>query len=115
MRGPDTVLWQEHTAQTPFTPARRFQLPESGICPGRRAARNPVRVEATDDGGRWINYRGGNFYVPIHVPLPKPASPGMVQFQELADEIIHAEMDRNSWTLMHRFNLCHDLLDRVGP
>jgi len=23
-------------------------------------------------------------------------------------------MGRNSWTLMHRFNLCHDLLDRVG-
>ena len=23
-------------------------------------------------------------------------------------------MGRNSWTLMHRFNLCHDLLDRVA-
>ncbi|MFP3983278.1 MAG: phosphohistidine-like domain-containing protein [Desulfurivibrionaceae bacterium] len=31
----------------------------------------------------------------------------------LADEIIQAETGQNSWTLMHRFNLCHDFLDRV--
>jgi alpha-glucan,water dikinase len=33
------------------------------------------------------------------------------QVRELADEIVGEEMGRSSWTLMHRFNLCHDLLD----
>ena len=114
MRSPDTVLWQEHTAQTPFARREGFNSLELEFAQADAPLGIQFVLKQTDDGGRWINYRGGNFYVPVHVPLPKPASPGMVQFQELADEIIHAEMDRNSWTLMHRFNLCHDLLDRVG-
>ena len=36
----------------------------------------------------------------------------MGDLTRLADEIIQAETGRNSWTLMHRYNLCHDLLDR---
>jgi len=35
------------------------------------------------------------------------------KLDDIAEEIIHAEVERNSWTLMHRFNLCYDLLDRV--
>ena len=114
MRGPDTVLWQEHTAQTPFARREGFNSLELEFAQADAPLGIQFVLKQTDDGGRWINHRGGNFYVPVHVPLPKPASPGMVQFQELADEIIHAERDRNSWTLMHRFNLCHDLLERVG-
>jgi len=114
MRGPDTILWQEHTAQTPFTKREGFNSLEMEFAQTDAPLGIQFVLKQTDDGGRWINNRGGNFYVPVHLPLPQPASPGMVQFQELADEIIHAEMDRNSWTLMHRFNLCHDLLDRVA-
>ncbi len=33
------------------------------------------------------------------------------QLQDLADRILDAEVGKSSWTLMHRFNLCHDLLD----
>jgi alpha-glucan,water dikinase len=72
---------------------------------------------------RWDNNNGKNYRLALPVfrssslsaeeilreerPLPDP------QLFHLAQEIIHAEMSRNSWTLMHRFNLCYELLDRV--
>ncbi|NOY39356.1 MAG: hypothetical protein GXO95_03790 [Nitrospirae bacterium] len=56
--------------------------------------------------GRWIKNRGQNFYVPV-------AGQKEVPLSQLAEEIIRAEMGNHSWTLMHRFNLCHDLLENV--
>ena len=68
------------------------------------------------DEGRWDNNHGHNYQ--IEVPSkggqashgPSLGSSGL---DHLAGEIIQKEMGRNSWTLMHRFNLCYDLLDRV--
>jgi alpha-glucan, water dikinase len=63
--------------------------------------------------GRWFKDRGRNFYVPL-VLSPEPGSAlGSPELSDLADEIVGHETGRNSWTLMHRFNLCYDLLDRV--
>lgn len=114
MRSPETVLWQEHTAQTPFIHQAGFNSLNLEFAEADAPLGIQFVLKRSDDSGQWINYRGGNFYVPILVPPPQPASAGMAQLKELADEIIHAEMNRNSWTLMHRFNLCHDLLERVG-
>lgn len=113
LRGPDTILWQEHTAQTLFTRNQGFNSVHLEFAQAEAPLGIQFVLRQTEDGGRWINYRGGNFYVPIHVSLPKPVSPGMASFTALADETIRAEMGHNSWTLMHRFNLCHDLLERV--
>jgi len=66
------------------------------------------------DENRWIKYRGGNFYIPIRELNEKGRYPGSPEFSRMADEIIRAEMGKHSWTLMHRFNLCHDLLERIG-
>jgi alpha-glucan,water dikinase len=57
---------------------------------------------------RWDNNGGRNY----KIVLDPTVTPGIVAPTALADEIIQAEA-HNSWTLMHRFNLCHDLLDRV--
>ncbi len=63
--------------------------------------------------GEWINNHGENFYIPVHESSQKETSGEPPQISSIADEIIRAEMGHNSWTLMHRFNLCYDLLDRV--
>jgi alpha-glucan,water dikinase len=64
--------------------------------------------------GRWENNRGRNYSVPISGDeRPGDASLGSRQLDSLAEEIIGREMSGNSWTLMHRFNLCYDLLDRA--
>ncbi len=68
------------------------------------------------DTGRWDNNHGKNY----HIRLPGFEAPSLlssgVNSDDLAgirDEIIEREMGRHSWTLMHRFNLCYDLLERV--
>jgi alpha-glucan,water dikinase len=68
--------------------------------------------------GRWDNNRGKNYR--IEMPgYERPAPPAVEKTSagivaEIAGEIINKETGRNSWTLMHRFDLCHDLLDRAA-
>ncbi|MDA8171152.1 MAG: hypothetical protein M0Z48_04900 [Nitrospiraceae bacterium] len=74
--------------------------------------------------GHWDNNLGRNYRIELPGPIAPPASPGtpapgplegrMGDIDFLAREIIQKEMGQNSWTLMHRFNLCCDLLDKVG-
>jgi len=110
---PETVLWQDHTAQTPFTWVEPFNTLHLEIPAADAPLGIPFVLKKAWDGGRWINYRGGNFYVPILTPM-RPAARGLAQLAPFANEIVQAEMVRNSWSLMHRFNLCHDLLERAG-
>jgi alpha-glucan,water dikinase len=66
------------------------------------------------DEERWLKDRGRNFYIPVAELLNQDQYNGSASYSHIAREIIGAEMGRNSWTLMHRFNLCHDLLDKAG-
>jgi alpha-glucan,water dikinase len=64
------------------------------------------------DTGRWIKDGDRNFYIPLTISAGMEGL-GSPELSDIAEEIIEHEMGRNSWTLMHRFNLCYDLLDRV--
>jgi alpha-glucan,water dikinase len=65
--------------------------------------------------GRWDNNRGRNYR--IEIPQTHEVSSTTYfddpELDRLAGEIIEKEMSRNSWTLMHRFDLCYDLLDEI--
>ncbi len=67
------------------------------------------------ENSRWDNNRGRNYR--IEIPLPQRTADssafGSNELMNIAEEIIDHEVGHNSWTLMHRFNLCYDLLDRV--
>jgi alpha-glucan,water dikinase len=65
------------------------------------------------EADRWDNNLGRNYQIPLVVPSENEVSLGHPKLAVIADEIIEKEMSRNSWTLMHRFNLCYDLLDKV--
>jgi alpha-glucan,water dikinase len=109
---PGTIVVQATAAQTPFVgnaSANRLIL-EIG---DSEAPSGMVFVLNQLDSGRWLKNRGSNFYVPILGTLDPVASLEDAQLAPLADEIIEREMSHNSWTLMHRFNLCYDLLDKV--
>jgi alpha-glucan,water dikinase len=113
MLGSNTILLQNHTAQTAFGPFETWnvlhlEFPEADAPLGIQFV-----LKQKEDGGRWFKYRGGNFYVPVHSGMQKQVSLGASEFTQLADEIIRSEMTHNSWTLMHRFNLCYEMLDRV--
>ncbi|MDA8432566.1 MAG: hypothetical protein M0Z60_06345, partial [Nitrospiraceae bacterium] len=81
---------------------------------GRQDLRSVDFVIFFPDENRWDNNRGKNY----RIELPGPPSPdeallGGRVAAEIAGEIIERETSRNSWTLMHRFNLCYDLLDKA--
>jgi alpha-glucan, water dikinase len=113
MRGPNTTLWQNHTAQTAFSPFETWNILHLEFPEAEAPLGIQFVLNQKEDGGRWFKYRGGNFYVPVRSGMQKQVSLGASEFAQLADEIIRSEMANNSWTLMHRFNLCYDMLDRV--
>ncbi len=108
----DTTLFQDKAAQTPFADYEGMQRLSLSI-PLQDAPAGIPFVLHQPGTGRWIKDGGNNFFVPLTPPGAGTASLHDSLLQELADEIIAKEMSRNSWTLMHRFNLCCDLLDRV--
>jgi alpha-glucan,water dikinase len=61
--------------------------------------------------GQWLKVNGQDIYLALAQGDRKEDDVfGSETVRELAEQIIHEEMSRGSWTLMHRFNLCHDLL-----
>jgi alpha-glucan,water dikinase len=113
LRPPGTVLNEEHTVQTPFAlrdglNQLRLEISEAEAPMGLQFVLKQV------EPNRWLNDRGGNFFVPVRIDYENKACAASPELADIADRIIKAEMSRNSWTLMHRFNLCHDLLDEVA-
>jgi len=111
-RSEKTALYDEHAVETPFvrqdglnTIQVEFPEPEAPL-----GIQFVLREGA--DGRQWIHYRGGNFYLAVRARR-REGEPSAGQHEDVAEEIIQAETSHNSWTLMHRFNLCYDLLDRV--
>ena len=115
---PPPSLWPEGT--TPSGPsAVQTPLPatssERGLTiqfPPQTAFTAIEFVLFFPDEKRWDNNHGRNYRIELSAAAPPPAI-DTVGLSTLADEIIRAETGHNSWTLMHRFNLCHDLLDRA--
>jgi alpha-glucan,water dikinase len=103
-----TEVFDGKAVQTPFAPAGglnrlRLEFDEKEA---------PLGVTFVLKSDRWIKDRGQNFYVPVKgvKELETALPPGL---GSIAEEIIRAETGDHSWTLMHRFNLCHDLSWRV--
>jgi len=58
---------------------------------------------------QWLKHRGQN----LTMPIAKPAAP-RTPLSTLAERIVEGEMGEHGWTLMHRFNLCHELIEEAG-
>jgi alpha-glucan,water dikinase len=110
---PGTVLWEGHTAQTPFSlqdglSRLRLEIPQAEAPMGLQFVLKQAQAN------RWLRYRGGNFFVPVRTDYEQKARISSPELTDIVNQIVQAEMGGSSWTLMHRFNLCHDLLDRVA-
>lgn len=111
LRSPETVLWEGHTAQTTFAFREGLNRLEMAF-PEAEAPLGLQFVLKQGQDGRWLKHHQGNFYLPIHSP-PRPSGAAPAQLSELAERIVRAEMSSGSWTLMHRYNLCYDLLEEA--
>ena len=107
-----TTIFQDKAAQTPFDNIAGFRRLHLEISE-QEAPRGISFVLKQADTNRWLKDKGRNFYIPVIVQPEHEVSLGDTKLASLADEIIEKEMSRNSWTLMHRFNLCFDLLDKI--
>ena len=108
-----TTLADDKAARTPFTERDSLQylelyLPKPAEGPGPRGL--CFVLHQTDDC--WLKSSGQDLFVPLFESERdhRLAAP---QLADLAEQIVGAEMGASSWTLMHRFNLCHDLLDKA--
>jgi len=110
---PGTVVYPDIAAETPFRLRQDGRWQILLTFPEQDAPLGISFVLKQIDGGRWIKDGGRNFFLPVAASSQRPTAIEDQEVVRLADEIIQSEMAKNSWTLMHRFNLCFDLLDRV--
>jgi alpha-glucan,water dikinase len=108
-----TTPFDDHAVRTPLAPhgsdQREVTIQLSLPSPDREL----VFALYFPQENRWLNHGGKNYSLPL--PLQQPADPRLAstRLADLAERIIAAETEAGSWTLMHRFNLCHDLLAGV--
>ncbi len=121
---PPKPIWPEGSAQFD---ALAIQSPFVSADGGRKVS---IRIDRSikfplisfvlffPEEGRWDNNRGRNYRIEMpgyETPVPPAVERASVaSLAEISGEIIDKEMGRNSWTLMHRFDLCYDLLDRAS-
>jgi alpha-glucan,water dikinase len=106
-----TTLFQEKAAQTPFEEIEGLRRLDLKI----NNAEAPMGISFVlkdAETGHWLKDGDRNFFIPVSVPETAPQLEG-AELASIAEEIIGREMGNNSWTLMHRFNLCYELLDRA--
>lgn len=108
IRPPETVTVKE-AAETPFV--LKDGLYSLSLEVGVEEAPRGIQFVLRQDS-RWLKHRGRNFYIPLAEKHEKP--PFEAWLSEMAEEVIEAETGKHSWSLMHRFNLCYDLLESAG-
>jgi alpha-glucan,water dikinase len=62
--------------------------------------------------GEWYKNEGNDFCISLDPCEEDDIDLGHEALDQLANVIIESEVHKGSWTLMHRFNLCHDLLSQ---
>jgi alpha-glucan, water dikinase len=111
---PGTVAFDQSAVQTPFSKENGPANLVIRLSPASDYAALEFVLFFPEEN-RWDNNHGRNYQVLLAEPSAPPAAAlsGAGLPAGLAEEIVRAETTHHSWTLMHRFNLCHDLLDRV--
>ncbi|HYT87634.1 MAG TPA: PEP/pyruvate-binding domain-containing protein [Gemmataceae bacterium] len=101
-------------ARTPFAERAglqylelRFRKPADGMGP-----RGMKFILYRPAGNAWLKSGGQDLYLPLAEGTPDPRL-SSAKLRDLAEQIVSVEKGAGSWTLMHRFNLCHDLLEQA--
>ena len=109
---PGTTGAQGSGVQTPFEERHGLRMIRLNMTDG--TAPDFISFVLYQPGkNRWLKEHGKDFSLPVaHHPLQgSPA--GGEPHSGIAEQIIEKEMSGNSWTLMHRYDLCYALLDRT--
>jgi alpha-glucan,water dikinase len=107
---PGTAVIQQ-AAETPFAERDGLNYLELEFKkPGRETGPRALKFVLRQGENTWLKNQGADFCLPLFEPAPDSRLPS-ASLRELGERIVDAEKGASSWTLMHRFHLCHDLLD----
>ena len=112
IRPKGTKIVEKKAGQTPFSDDETLRKVQISI-PKEKAPLGIPFVVKDPDTDQWFNDGGRNFYIPLTIPKAYQDVLKAPMLSDLADIIVEREMGRHGWTLMHRYDLCHDLVDRV--
>ncbi len=108
-----TVLVNEKAAETAFTERDGLQYLELTFAkPFDRGGPLGLRFVLLQADAVWLKSGGSDLFVSLFEPERDSRFTSPV-VADLAEQIVGVEMGSGSWTLMHRFNLCHDLLAKA--
>lgn len=108
-----TVAYDERAVRTPFIRRDDLSFLELRFPAGADAPQGLQFILYQPKEDLWLKYSGNDLSVPLftrEVVVPFAAEKGQEALAELTAAIIGAEVGRRSWTLMHRFRLCEELL-----
>ena len=112
LRPAGTIKSTDKAAETPFQNLQGLYVLQL-VMEENKAPSGISFVLKIPDGDIWLKNHGRDFYIPIVLPSEYERALKNPHLANLADEIIDRETGNHSWTLMHRFNLCYDLLDKA--
>ncbi|MBV9122411.1 MAG: hypothetical protein JO112_03485, partial [Planctomycetes bacterium] len=107
-----TTVFQQEAARTPFTERDGLRFLEVNF-PTLATGEKPRGMKfilLQPETGSWLKSGGKEIYLPLFESEGDSRLPSS-KLRDLAEQIVGAEMGAGSWTLMHRFHLCHDLLE----
>lgn len=109
---PGSRGFQNTALQTPFVDRDGLRWLEIALAqPAGMSTLRFVLYAPSQPG--WIKADGGDMALRLQ-PVSEPASAVPRRTHaSVAERIISAETGRKSWTLMHRFNLCYEVLEGV--
>jgi alpha-glucan,water dikinase len=114
LRPAGTSVFDQNAVRSPFEERDglrwlEIELKDPATLPGLSCVLFQPNID------RWHKHRGGNIFIPLGRRAARPQEPlSETEYEQLFETIIEAETKKSSWTLMHRFNLCHDMVEQVG-
>ncbi len=110
LRNKISVVYDDKAVRTAFTQDKglsSLKLSIPGSMNDGPEAISFLLYQSDDD--KWIKCKGNDLFLPLFI---ESKSPDFVpsEYVDLLEAVVAGEAGHRSWTLMHRYNLCMDLL-----
>ncbi len=116
---PDPHLWPPHTIEAPGNALQTPLDTKDGVSEltltFRPGTEPPAIAFVLKDlhTNRWIKDQGRDFLLMVGMVAQEGSISTNPVVVDLAEEILQRELSGGSWSLMHRYNLCFEIVERV--
>ena len=111
LRNTITVVYDDKAARNAFLQEKdglqKLQLSIPGSIKKGPEALVFLLYQSEED--KWLKYKGNDIFLPLFIDTVGPSFAPQ-EYCEMIENIVACEAGKNSWTLMHRYNLCMEQL-----